>query len=315
MWDQLYEYLESQLDYQAQNPKARIGDGTLKAIRLGKNPIITPNMDSRMGVNVNGPSLIRAPEWLENPLGKYYLYFSHHQGEYIRLAYAETLEGPWETYEPGTLKLADSFCIHHIASPDVHVEPEKQQIRMYYHGVIPTKEQISRVATSKDGIHFRCSPEALGSSYFRVFQYRGYYYALGMPGTFYRSKDGMTGFEQGPNLFTEDMRHSAVKLDGDTLSVFYSNVRDCPERILLSTVRVDRDWMDWRESEPVTILQPETVFEGVDLPLVPSARGWAPEPVRQLRDPAIFLEGRHTYLLYSVAGERGVAIAELSENH
>jgi hypothetical protein len=34
-------------------------------------------------------------------------------------------------------------------------------------------------------------------------------------------------------------------------------------------------------------------------------------PVRQLRDPAIFPENGKTYLLYSIAGENGIAIAEL----
>jgi hypothetical protein len=33
----------------------------------------------------------------------------------------------------------------------------------------------------------------------------------------------------------------------------------------------------------------------------------------QLRDPAIFRESGRTYLLYSVAGERGIAIAEMTE--
>jgi hypothetical protein len=33
--------------------------------------------------------------------------------------------------------------------------------------------------------------------------------------------------------------------------------------------------------------------------------------VNQLRDPAIFSEGHQTYLLYTVGGEAGIAIAEL----
>jgi hypothetical protein len=37
-------------------------------------------------------------------------------------------------------------------------------------------------------------------------------------------------------------------------------------------------------------------------------------PVRQLRDPAIYQEDGRTYLLYSVAGEHGIAIAELLED-
>ena len=35
------------------------------------------------------------------------------------------------------------------------------------------------------------------------------------------------------------------------------------------------------------------------------------ERVRQLRDPAIFRENGQTYLLYSVAGEQGIALARL----
>jgi len=287
----------------------------MKVTRFENNPIITPNMDPNIGTNINGPSLIKAPEWLENPLGKYYLYFSHHQGLYIRLAYADTLDGPWKTYEPGTLRLEESFCIHHIASPDVHVDNENQLIRMYYHGPISQDtgmRQISRVATSKDGLRFTCNPEILGAPYFRVFQYGGFYYALGMPGVFYRSKDGLSGFEQGPTNFTEHMRHSAVKLDGDTLSVSFSYVHDCSERILLSTVELDRDWFDWRESEPVTVLEPDLNYEGVDLQLEPSVRGWAPERVRQLRDPGVFIDMGRVFLLYSVAGENGIAIAEIT---
>jgi hypothetical protein len=38
----------------------------------------------------------------------YYLYFSHHKGDHIRLAYADSPMGPWTLYEPGTLRLADS---------------------------------------------------------------------------------------------------------------------------------------------------------------------------------------------------------------
>ena len=35
-----------------------------RVARLGHGPIIRPHMDARMGDNVNGPSLIRAPDWL-----------------------------------------------------------------------------------------------------------------------------------------------------------------------------------------------------------------------------------------------------------
>ncbi len=35
------------------------------------------------GSNIAGPSLVRVPDWVENPLGRYYLYFADHRGTYI----------------------------------------------------------------------------------------------------------------------------------------------------------------------------------------------------------------------------------------
>ena len=163
---------------------------------------------------------------------------------------------------------------------------------MYYHGVAQEGGQRSRVAVSGDGVHFEAREEVLGNSYFRVFRYDGYHYALGMPGHFYRSRDGLTGFEEGPQLFSENMRHSALKLDGDTLSVFYSNCGDCPERILTAEIDLTPDWMEWRESEPVVILEPERDYEGAALPLEPSLRGLTEVSVRQLRDPAHLRRGQ-----------------------
>ena len=65
-------------------------------------------MDERMGANVQGPSLIRVPDWLPNPLGRYCLYFADHKGSYIRLAFANALEGPWHMHRPGSLQLTRS---------------------------------------------------------------------------------------------------------------------------------------------------------------------------------------------------------------
>ena len=49
----------------------------MRVERFVDNPIIDPHMDGRMGGNINGPSLIRVPDWLADPLGRYYLYFAH----------------------------------------------------------------------------------------------------------------------------------------------------------------------------------------------------------------------------------------------
>ena len=59
------------------------------------------------------------------------------------------------------------------------------------------------------------------------------------------------------------------------------------------------------------VLRPERDWEGADAPLEPSVRSVAYGHVNQLRDPAIYSEGDQTYLLYSVAGESGIGIAEI----
>jgi hypothetical protein len=283
--------------------------------RLGDGPIIHPQLDASIGRNINGPSLIRAPAWLSRPLGRYYLYFASHTGRYIRLAVADALSGPWRVHAPGTLQLAGSHCIRHVASPDVHVDPQGRRIVMYYHGPDESEgRQVTRVAVSGDGLAFAARPQVLGPSYFRVFRHDGWHYALAMPGIFLRSADGLSRFEPGPQRFEAagvKMRHSAVCLRGRTLHVFYSRIGDCPEHILHSTVELSGDWMDWRPTEPTSVLKPETAYEGADQPLEPSVAGLARTPVRQLCDPAVFEEDARTYLLYSVAGESGIAIAEL----
>ena len=109
------------------------------------------------------------------------------------------------------------------------------------------------------------------------------------------------------------MRHCALKLDGETLSIYYSMVGEAPESIYVSAIDLAGDWMDWQPSETQTVLRPELDYEGANQPNEPSKRGAIMEPVNQLRDPCIFVENGDTYLLYSVAGEQGIALARLFE--
>src|SRR5215510_5498407 len=97
--------------------------------RFPTNPIIRPHMDDCMGDNINGPSLIRVPDWMQEPLGRYYLYFAHHDGRYIRLAYSHELQGPWPIHREGVLPLREALFAGHVASPDVHVDHAPRQIR------------------------------------------------------------------------------------------------------------------------------------------------------------------------------------------
>jgi hypothetical protein len=221
-------------------------DGGMHLRRFTTNPIIRPHMDDCMGDNINGPSLIRVPDWIEEPLGRYYLYFAHHDGQYIRLAYSNELQGPWTIHRDGVLPLREALFAGHVASPDVHVDHTQRQIRLYYHGSDTPSggsgEQTTRVALSADGLHLTARSEHLGAPYFRVFHWDGYNHALAMPGIFYRSRNGLSDFVQGPTLFTRHMRHTALTLDGHILSVFYTNAGNCPERILLSTIDLAPDW-------------------------------------------------------------------------
>ena len=106
------------------------------------------------------------------------------------------------------------------------------------------------------------------------------------------------------------------KLDAESFlrSINIQYDLESPERIYLATIDLRPDWTQWKESEPVTLLEPDMEYEGADMPTEPSSRGAVMEKVRQLRDPGIYQEGDATYLLYSVAGEQGIALARLLED-
>ena len=294
--------------------------------RLADNPIIRPEMlPGRDGENINGPSLIRVPSWVKNPLGRYYLYFAHHNGKYIRLAYADRLEGPWKIHAPGVLQLTNApGCRGHIASPDVIVDETRREIRMYFHGPARAAEgQRSFLALSPDGLSFKASDEILGLFYFRVFRHVGAWYALAKGGMLYRSADGLSKFEPGPSVFpdgearTGDLngpgpRHVAVLPENGGLWVYYSSIGDAPERIRRARLALTPNWREWKVTVSEDVLRPEREWEGATLPVTASKAGAVKGRENALRDPAVFVDadGRR-YLLYSVAGESGLAIAEM----
>ena len=291
--------------------------------RLTQNPIIRSEMlPGEDGANINGPSLIRVPAWA-SPLGRYYLYFAHHHGSYIRLAFANHLEGPWLIHRPGTLHLADvPACRGHIASPDVHVDQQRREIRMYFHGPAVKEEgQRSFVAVSKDGLQFSASDEVLGSFYLRAVPWAGQWIAMAKGGIMYRSPDGLTKFEQlpFPAFPMKDpkanrpgsVRHVALHLTGSTLFVYYTKIGDAPESILRSRIDLNDDPATWRACNAEMLAWPEAPYEGANLPVRCSKKGVAKGRENALRDPAIFVEGDGLYLVYAVAGESGLALAEL----
>jgi hypothetical protein len=291
----------------------------MAVVRFDGNPLVRPEMSATLGNNINGPSVIRVPAWVQKPLGRYYLYFAHHNGKFIRMAYADTLQGPWKIHVPGVLQAKDTAFAGdktHIASPDVHVDEAGKRIVMYFHGLgQQEKGQFTQAADSLDGITFRAEPAITKDYYLRVFRWGGWYYGMARTGAMWRSKDPLAAFEAGGNVFdgsayTGRVRHVAVLVQGNELYVFFSAIGDAPERIMLSKVALGGDWKAWKASAPEDVLAPAKEYECAGLPVAPSNMGLATTPMRQLRDPAVFVEDGKRYLFYSVCGEQGIAGAE-----
>lgn len=342
------------------------------ATRISNSPIIHTSLHPRLKeesakegyININGPSLIKVPEWVENPLGKYYLYFAHHKGSYIRMAYADSLDGQWTMYDGKILPLKDSglqtehgpktdfstlrkYCswsesialievgkaaeesfekrsgnnskssastTPHLASPEVIINNKTKQLHLYYHGVVEGSLQKSKVAISKDGIHFEAQPEIIALPYLRVFKYRDEYYGLAMPGFLYKSKNGLTDWEVRKRwLFETNTRHFGLHLNENELYIFYSKVGDAPEQILYTKMDMSSEnWNDWKVEPSQELLKPELEWEGGNLAIEPSMRGEIADPVNQLRDPDIFKdEDGSLYLLYTGGGEQAIGLAKL----
>jgi hypothetical protein len=321
------------------------------AVRLPENPLITQRMSPVLGDDINGPSVIRVPAWIGHPLGRYYLYFAHHKGRFIRMAYADDLAGPWKIYEPGVLDVKDTAFYRpqpdspgasdtfytHVASPEVVVDEANKRLVMLVHGWFTDgkrwpedpKEaarwalengygQYTQTVVSADGLNFATRPGiTVRTSYSRVFRWRDTWYIMGRLGVLGRANDLLARFEAGPNPFDGGtwagrVRHVAPMVRGDTLYVFFSGIGDAPERILLSTIALTSDWRTWRASPPVEVLRPLAAYECTDIPITPSKAGEAEGPEHALRDPGVIEDKGRLLLFYSYCGEQGIAAAEVT---
>ena len=330
---------------------AREDAARVSAIRLKQNPLITVDTSPSLGDNVNGPSIIRVPAWIPHPLGRYYAYFGHHKGQFIRLAFADAIAGPWTVYIPGVEPVSETAFYRpqpdppdgptdqfytHVASPEIYVDDTRKRLVMWTHGWWTDGQrwpvdgaearawarrngygQFTQSSVSTDGLHFALQPAITKVSYLRVFPFDGYLYGMARLGQLLRSKDPLASFEIGPNPFADGpyadrVRHVATLRRGRTLYVFFTGIGDAPERVMLSTIELTGTWQTWKASAPVELLRPEAPYECPGLPNVPSAAGEIEGPARQLRDPAIFEEAGKTYLFYSICGEQGLAAAELT---
>lgn len=294
--------------------------------RFNNNPLITyshQGLQGEIGENINGPSIIKVPGWVKNPLGKYYMYFAHHKGNFIRLAYSDNIHGPWKIYEKGTLSIAQTPGNDHIASPDVHVDEKAGKIVMLYHtkyknsGAFSNFLQVTFLAISDDGINFTSDKNVLGPYYMRLFEYKGRYYAIA------KSKNASGVLLTSPrytNKFSvireiiPRMRHCAVYMRGNKLFIFFSRKGDAPESLYYSTINLDKHPNYWHPEKPKLLMKPEYEYEGASENITPSKPGPIFQKSNQLRDPAIFEEENEVYLFYTIAGEKGIAGAKLIFN-
>ena len=302
----------------------------IRATRIGDGPIIHPGLCESLGQNINGPSLVERPSWAPGP-GRYLLYFAHHMGRHIRLAWADDLAGPWQIHRPGVLPLCDTPLAQsrpdmaqpawaqaagqdglypHLASPDVWLDEKARLFRMIFHGLADHGEQVSYAAVSPDGITWHIEGPEIPLVYLRRFAYRGQVYAMGHGGQLSRQMaDG--NFEPGPYPISGPIRHVAVLVRDDLLHVLLTRIGDAPERILHTALDLSRDWPDWRPCLPETeLLRPALSWEGTDAPLVPSEAG-AVDYAHQLRDPEIFEADGQVWLVYAGGGEAALGLARL----
>mgnify|MGYP005848093303 CR=1 FL=1 len=301
--------------------------------RLAANPLVHLNAGDK-GPSINGPTLIRVPAWVEKPLGKYYLYYAtHRESDNIRLLYADAVEGPWRQHEPGSLQGSDVLPPFRggVASPDVLFDEQAREVLVYFHGGTgqdwPRLSQASGLAVSKDGVNFTVPSmrdlglgedakraPIFGDFYLRVFRWNGRYYGVAKApssvASVWRSDDPRKPFELGTE-WDFPVRHMAVLVRGDRLLLFYCDRGDKPERIRLRTVELTGDVADWKVSEPVDVMYPFADYEGVAQPMRPGGRAMKTN-WHSLRDPHVFEDDGRCYLSYAVAGESGVAIAEVT---
>lgn len=322
----------------------------IKTARLMQNPLITTQTSRSLGSNVNGPTVIRVPDWVARPLGRYYMYFANHMGEHIRLAYADAITGPWKIHEPGVLHVKETALFRaqpdpketledfytHVASPEILIDPDRKKVVMWFHGWWTNGErwpgdpaearawaqqhgysQFTQAAESTDGLNFVAQAAITRAPYIRVFRHGGYYYGVSRLGRLSRATDPLASFDLGPNPFREGpyagrIRHVALVPRGDKLHVLFTAIGDAPERVMMSTIDLAGDWTAWRAAAPVDVLQPETAYECTHLPKTPSGSGDIAVPVRQIRDPFVFEEAGRAYLFYAICGEQGIAAAEIT---
>ncbi|MEM7213518.1 MAG: hypothetical protein AAF479_16825, partial [Pseudomonadota bacterium] len=282
-----------------------------------------------LGDNTNGPSLVRVPESMPHKLGRYYLYFSHHKGQFIRLAYADQIEGPWTIHTPGVLPLSETPFAQcrpdlpqpgwatkldtdglypHLASPDVRVLPDRR-LEMFVHGLAASGEQVSYRAESTDALRWKITGSEIPETYMRLFTWHGDTYAMARCSRLMRLEP--EGWQLGQVAIAPEVRHVAVLVHDDLLHVLFTRIGDSPERLLHTRIDLRDDWLSWQADDAVSVLCPEMDWEGAGEPVQASVIG-AEGFSNALRDPCLFEDDGRVWVVYAGGAEHALGLAELS---
>ena len=114
------------------------------------------------------PSIIRTEGRIEDPLGRFYLYYAPHKHVAISMAYSDSLDGPWTEYKANPV-------IEGPSAPDIRWIEEQGKFYMWGH----RKNGRTELWTSRDGIRFEYRGVSISAAnigtrnatYTRVYEY------------------------------------------------------------------------------------------------------------------------------------------------
>lgn len=149
--------------FQIQAQEGPLPEFTLQGIALNPDDLKYTPTDQLIH-----PSIVKTKGRIDNPLGRFYLYYAPHKHIATSMAYSDSMDGPWVEYKGNPV-------VEGPSAPEVRWMEEYQKFFMWGH----RKNSQTELWTSKDGIHFEydsvsVKAEVVGTrnaTYNRVYEY------------------------------------------------------------------------------------------------------------------------------------------------
>jgi hypothetical protein len=144
------------------------GDGPLPEFTFKGVALQPEDLDYAPTDQLIHPTVIKTEARIENPLGKYYMYYAPHKHVAISMAYADSMDGPWTEYKGNPV-------IEGPSAPDIRWIEEKGKFYMWGH----RKNGQTELWTSDDGLRFEYHSisvkagdiDTRNATYSRVYEY------------------------------------------------------------------------------------------------------------------------------------------------